>query len=57
MDNTVYPAYGALQHIYQTEHPSIIWLTLQQGHKRGELYKALKWVHDYKKSDAIDNVI
>ena len=43
--NTVPPAYGADITLKQSEKSaSIVWLTKQQGHKKGELYFALNHI-------------
>lgn len=43
--NTVPPAYGADHSLKETEWcASIVWLTKQQGHKKGELYFALNHI-------------
>lgn len=43
--NTVPPAYGADHSLKEAEWcASIIWLTKQQGHKKGELYFALEHI-------------
>ena len=43
--NTVPPAYGAAHSLKETEWcASIVWLTKQQGHKKGELYFALNHI-------------
>lgn len=48
--NTVPPAYGADHSLKESEWcASIVWLTKQQGHKKGELYFALDHIkHDHE---------
>lgn len=49
--NTVPPAYGADHSLKESEWcASIVWLTKQQGHKKGELYFALDHIQDDRES-------
>ena len=52
-DNTVFPSYDAEYPLGKEGSPSILWLTKQQGHKKGELHHALK--HIVKHPERIEN--